>query len=133
MRQTSSKKLQVNRDREFGVVKQWVEIGARHRLGFKFEGAGWWYAQTRHVSNITPPPFEYPVDDWITPKCENVLFEGDEDMSPFFWRDGALGRPRAVGPFLPLLSKPGYVRLPVGASTDGYLFGIRRVGEEFLG
>ena len=59
------------------------------RLGLKSEWEGR-YVQTRHVPNITLPSLEDSVDDRIVPKCDNVLFEGNEDISAFLLKDRAL-------------------------------------------
>lgn len=48
------------------------------------------YAQTGHVPNITLSSVEDSVDHWIVPEFDNVLFEGDENMSAFLLGDDAL-------------------------------------------
>lgn len=73
------------------------------------------------------------MDDWIVPKCDNVLFEGDEDVSAFLLGDGALRRSGTLGLLVPLLEKFGDVGLPVSTSADGHLFRVRWMGKEFIG
>jgi len=66
-----------------------AEAFAGCRLDFKSEIEGG-YAQTRHVPNITLPSLEDSVDDRIIPKCDDVLFKGNEDISAFLLKDRAL-------------------------------------------
>lgn len=72
------------------------------------------------------------MDDWIIPKRNNVLFEGDKNISAFLLKNGALRRPGTQRFSLLIPGYSGQIGFPIGTSADGYFLGVWRMGEEFL-
>ena len=72
------------------------------------------------------------MNDWVTPKRDDVLSEGYKNESALLLENIALCRPGTERFSVLVLGKSGQIGLPISTTADGYLPGVWWMWEQFL-